>query len=101
MPAQCDVYRQVPLNYVARHDLAVALISDYPLQYAVPVRVPLVPRDSCVQQQLWSHPLMDTVALEQLPADQRHVSLHARQAERVMLDLRAQGQQAKVVDISE
>ncbi len=43
---------------------------------------------------------MDTVALEQLPADQRYVSLHARQAERVMLDLAAQGQQTKVVDIS-
>lgn len=52
------------------------------------------------QSQAWSQPLLDTLPLEQLPPDQRFIPLHARQAERVMLDLRAQGQAPKVVDIS-
>lgn len=57
---------------------------------------------------MWSRPLEGTYSLEELaaqladiPEEQHWLHLEARQAERVMLDLAKQGQQPKVVDLSE
>ncbi|KAG2426707.1 hypothetical protein HYH02_014747 [Chlamydomonas schloesseri] len=47
----------------------------------------------------WNQPFADTFSLEQLPPDQRWLHLQARQAERIITQLYAQGTQPKVVDI--
>ncbi|KAG2422970.1 hypothetical protein HXX76_015641 [Chlamydomonas incerta] len=49
----------------------------------------------------WNQPFADTFSLEQLPPDQRWLHLQARQAERIITQLYAQGTQPKVVDIKD